>query len=150
MLNFHARFCFQLINLRKGLIQEINDYTPLHIGIRHYIIGECSEPQTDFPLYSGRPQALFLFFCFERAWCAKIRHVMSLWTSVGVSMEMPPFTMTLFQSAYSQVVAWWEYSSSETDGRIASQLYDNSLQLAVVRTTHHFGPTQISEGRRSL
>ena len=40
--------------------------------------------------------------------------------SVGVSMEMPPFTMTSFQSAYGQVVAWWSYSSSETDGRIAS------------------------------
>ena len=64
-------------------------------------------------------QALFIF-CFERAWCAKIRHVTSLWTSVGVSMEMPPFTMTSFQSAYGQVVAWGEYSSSETDSRIAS------------------------------
>ena len=50
----------------------------------------------------------------------RIRHVTSLLTSVGVSMEMPPFTMTLFQSAYGQVVAWCEYSSSETDGRIAS------------------------------
>ena len=49
-------------------------------------------------------QALFIF-CFERAWYAKIRHVASLWTSVGVSMEMPPFTMTSFQSAYGQVVA---------------------------------------------
>ena len=39
---------------------------------------------------------------------------------MGVSTEMPPFTMTSFQSAYGQVVAWWEYSSSETDGRIAS------------------------------
>ena len=65
-------------------------------------------------------QAPFLFFCFERAWCAKIRHVTSLWTSVGVSMETPPFTMTLFQSAYGQVVAWCEYSSSKTEGRIAS------------------------------
>ena len=43
-----------------------------------------------------------------------LRHCM------GVSMETPPFTMTLFQSAYGQVVAWCEYSSSETDGRIAS------------------------------
>ena len=56
----------------------------------------------------------------ERAWCAKIRHVTLLWTSVGVSMETPPFTMTSFQSAYGQVLAWCEYSSSETDGRIAS------------------------------
>ena len=40
---------------------------------------------------------------------------MSLWTSVGVSMEMSFFTMTSFQSAYGQVVAWCEYSSSETD-----------------------------------
>ena len=39
----------------------------------------------------------------------QIRHVTSLWTSVGVSMETPPFT-----------IAWCEYSSSETDGRIAS------------------------------
>ena len=39
---------------------------------------------------------------------------------MGVSMEMPPFTMTSLQSAYGQVVAWCEYSSSETDGRIAS------------------------------
>ena len=50
----------------------------------------------------------------------KIRHVTSLWTSVGVSTETPPFTMTSFQSAYGQVVAWYEYSSSDTDGRIAS------------------------------
>ena len=62
---------------------------------------------------------LFIFG-FERAWYAKIRHVTSLWTSMGVSMETPPFTMTLFQSAYGQVVAWCEYSSIETDGRIAS------------------------------
>ena len=40
--------------------------------------------------------------------------------SVGVSMETPPFIMTSFQSAYGQVVAWCEYLSSETDGRIAS------------------------------
>ena len=52
----------------------------------------------------------------ERAWYAKIHHVTSLWTSMGVSMETPPFTMTSFQSAYGQVVAWCEYSSSETDG----------------------------------
>ena len=32
----------------------------------------------------------------------------------------PPFTMASFQSAYGQVVAWCEYSSSETDGKIAS------------------------------
>ena len=57
---------------------------------------------------------------FERAWYAKIRHLTSFWTSVGVSMETPSFTMTSFQSAYGQVVAWYEYSSSETDGRIAS------------------------------
>ena len=36
---------------------------------------------------------------FERAWYAKIRHVMSLSTSVGVSME----TLTSFQSAHGQV-----------------------------------------------
>ena len=59
-------------------------------------------------------------FGFERAWYAKIRPVMSFWTSMGVSMETPPFTMTSFQSAHGQVVAWCEYSSSETDGRIAS------------------------------
>ena len=50
----------------------------------------------------------------------KIRHVMSLWTSVYVSMEPPPFTMTSFQSAHGQVVAWCEYSSSGADDRIAS------------------------------
>ena len=64
---------------------------------------------------------------------------------MGVSMEMPPFTMTLFQSAYGQVVAWCEYSSSETDSRIA----DNSLQLAVIsytlNYTSHFGPSQRSK-----
>ena len=57
---------------------------------------------------------------FERAWYAKIRHLTSFSTSVGVSMETPSFTMTSFQSAYGQVVAWCEYASSETDGRIAS------------------------------
>ena len=69
------------------------------------------------PSLSLRPSFIF---GFERTWCAKIRHVTSFWTSVGVSMETPPFTMTSFQSAYGQVVAWCEYSSSETDGRIAS------------------------------
>ena len=59
---------------------------------------------------------------FERAWCAKIRHVTSLSTSVGVSMETPPFTMTSLQSAYGQVLARCEYSSSDTDGRIASSM----------------------------
>ena len=68
---------------------------------------------------ASAPGPLFIFG-FERAWYAKIRHVTSFWTSVGVSMETPPFTMTSFQSAYGQVVAWCEYSSSETDGRIAS------------------------------
>ena len=70
-------------------------------------------------LISLGPRPSFIFG-FERAWYAKIRHVTSFWTSVGVSMETPPFTMTLFQSAYGQVAAWCEYSSSETDGRIAS------------------------------
>ena len=75
-------------------------------------------------LYRGRgpslgPRPSFIFG-FERAWYAKIRHLTSFWTSVGVSMETPPFTMTSFQSAYGQVAAWCEYSSSETDGRIAS------------------------------
>ena len=65
------------------------------------------------------PRPSFIFG-FERAWYAKIRHVMSFWTSMGVSMETPPFTMTSFQSAYGQVAAWCEYSSSETDGKIAS------------------------------
>ena len=35
----------------------------------------------------------------------------------------PPFTMTSFQSAYGQVVAWCEYLSRETDGRIASKYF---------------------------
>ena len=43
-----------------------------------------------------------------------------LLTSVGVSMETPPFTMTSFQSIRGQVVVWCKYSSSETDDRIAS------------------------------
>ena len=51
----------------------------------------------------------------------------SLWTSVGVSMETPLFTMRSFQSAYGQVVAWCEYSSSKTDGRIAS--YSSTIIL---------------------
>ena len=33
-------------------------------------------------------------------------YITSRWTSVDVSMETPPFTMTSFQSAYGQVVAW--------------------------------------------
>ena len=70
-----------------------------------------------FPRLVPRPSFYFLF-C-EGLVC-EIRHVTSLWISMGVSMEMPPFTMTSFQGAYVQVVAWCEYSSSETDGRIAS------------------------------
>ena len=48
-------------------------------------------------------------------WYVKTCYVMSLWASVGVSMATPPFTMTSFQSAFGQVVAWFEYSSVETD-----------------------------------
>ena len=66
------------------------------------------------------PGPLFIF-CFERAWyiCENTScYCTSLWTSVGVSMEMPPFTMTSFQSAYGRP------SSSlvrvQTDGRIDS------------------------------
>ena len=68
---------------------------------------------------ASAPGPLFILG-FERAWYAKIRHLTSFSTSVGVSMETPSFTMTSFQSAYGQVVAWCEYSSSETDDRIAS------------------------------
>ena len=68
---------------------------------------------------ASAPGPLFIFG-FERAWYAKICHATSFCTSVGVSMETPPFTMTSFQSAYGQVVAWCEYSSSETDDRIVS------------------------------
>ena len=32
-----------------------------------------------------------------------VSHVTSLLTNVGVSMELPPFTMTSFQSAHGQV-----------------------------------------------
>ena len=34
----------------------------------------------------------------------------SLWTNMGVAMEMPPFTMTSFQSAHGQVAVWCKYS----------------------------------------
>ena len=63
-------------------------------------------------LLASSPDHLFIF-CFERAWYVKMHHVMSLCITVDVSMEMPPFTMTSFQSAC-------KYSSSETDGKIAS------------------------------
>ena len=66
---------------------------------------------------ASAPGHLFILG-FESAWSAKIRHLTSLSTSVGVPMEMPPFTMTSFQSAYDQVVAWCEYTSSEADGGI--------------------------------
>ena len=39
---------------------------------------------------------------------------------MGVSMETPPFTMTLFQSAHGKVAVWCKYSSSETNGKIAT------------------------------
>ena len=74
--------------------------------------------KSDYVIASA-PGPLFILG-FERAWYAKIRHLTSFLTSVGVSMETPSFTMTSFQSAYGQVVAWCEYSSSETEGRIAS------------------------------
>ena len=44
-----------------------------------------------------------------------ICHVTSFWTSVGVAMEVPPFTLTSLQSAHAQVAVWCEYSSSATD-----------------------------------
>ena len=43
---------------------------------------------------------------------------------VGVSMEMPSFTMT--ECPWPSRVPWWKYSSGDTDG-----LYNSSLQLAV-------------------
>ena len=48
----------------------------------------------------------------------KIRHLTSLRTSVGVPMEMPPFTMISFQSAHGSLVRVLKFS--ETDGGIAS------------------------------
>ena len=45
----------------------------------------------------------------------------SFWASMAMSVEMPPFTMTLLQS---DLVAWYEYSSSETDGNDSSLLLD--------------------------
>ena len=71
-------------------------------------------------LFSKNPPGPLFILGFERAWSAKIRHLTSLLTSVGVSMETPSFTMTSFRNAYGQVVAWCKYSSSENDGRIAS------------------------------
>ena len=62
-----------------------------------------------YPSLGPRPS---FYFWFREG---LVRENTSFWTSVGVSMEMPPFTMTSFQSAYGQVVAWCEYSSSETD-----------------------------------
>ena len=47
-----------------------------------------------------------------------------------MSMETPPFTM--HDIVTGQVAVWREYSSSETDGRIASYLCDSFLQLAAV------------------
>ena len=46
----------------------------------------------------------------------EIRHITSLLTSKGVSMEMPPFTMTSFQSAYGPRVVRLtvEYPASST------------------------------------
>ena len=49
--------------------------------------------------------------------------------SSDVTLDKSAFTMTSFQS---KVAVWCKYSSSETDNRIASLLYDSSLQLAVV------------------
>ena len=93
---------------------NVSIYRSSHVVIIniHLLLLLCVQP-------SLGPQALFILG-FERAWYTKVRHLTSFLTSVGVSMETPSFTMTLFQSAYGQVVAWCEYSSSETDGRIAS------------------------------
>ena len=86
----------------------------------HVLYNLCYSGISSLLLYSivSAPGPLFILG-FERAWYVKIRHLTSFSTSVGVSMEMPSFTMTSFQSAYGQVVAWCEYSS-KTDGRIAS------------------------------
>ena len=55
----------------------------------------CGPP----PPLASAPGPLFILG-FERAWYAKIHHLTSFSTSVGVSMETPSFTMTSFQSAY--------------------------------------------------
>ena len=88
---------------------------------KFYFYRPCSQAIIYRPAFflASAPGPLFILG-FERAWYAKIRHLTSFSTSVSVSMETPSFTMTSFQSAYGQVVAWCEYSSSETDGRIAS------------------------------
>ena len=90
-----------------------------HTMLREIQVNVAFAPCKRWCQLASAPGPLFILG-FERAWYAKIRHVTSFWTSVGESMETPPFTMTSFQSAYGQVVAWCEYSSSETDGRIAS------------------------------
>ena len=56
----------------------------------------------------------------------KIRHLTSLWTSVGVSMETHAITMTSFQSAHGQVAVWCKYLSSETDNRIAERYFSTA------------------------
>ena len=97
-----------LIHLPLTLVSDFFRAT-IQIGV---IVQVCYTPQGQFN--SLGPQAPF--FGFEGAWYAKIRHVTSFGTSMGMYMETPPFTMTSFQSA--RLVAWCEYSSSETDGRI--------------------------------
>ena len=58
--------------------------------------------------------------CSWRARCATIRHVMSLWTSVGISMERPPYHDIVPECPWPSIAVWCKYSSSETDDRIAS------------------------------
>ena len=80
---------------------------------RGYLNPMTSDLLMALALYPGPP------FNFARGG-AKIRHLTSLWTSISISMEMPPFTMTSFKSAHGQVAVWCKYSSSKTGDRIAS------------------------------
>ena len=67
----------------------------------------------------------------------KIRHLTSLWTSVGVAMKMPPFTMTLFQSAHGQVAVKVEGCCDDDSVHSQSHVSRVSLQF----------PCQRSEGK---
>ena len=116
----HESCTLAMLCLHTGVKKEVLEGTlPILVQYSYLLHFSVSMFLAPSVFVASAPGPLFIL-SFERAWYAKIRHLTSFWTSVGVSMETLPFTMTSFQSAYGQVVARCEYSSSETDGRIAS------------------------------
>ena len=73
-------------------------------------------------------------------WRAKIYHVISLWTSMDVSMVIPPFTIDCSRVPIWPSCSLMKYLSSDNGSRMATIASSHSLTY-----TPHFRPSDILE-----